>query len=122
VLDQLSNVTLAHILVPNLPASGFNTTTAMSGHSLGGSTAYSILEQDPRVLGGLDMDGGLFGPGNGTNKPFMIMGADNHTRDLNGDPTQMAWAETWPNSTGWRRDMMVAVSSLPEFIEKLSNP
>jgi hypothetical protein len=109
VLDQLSNVTLAHILVPNLPASGFNTTTAMSGHSLGSSTAYSILEQDPRVLGGLDMDGGLFGPGN-------------HIRDLNGDPTQMAWAETWPNFTGWRRDMMVAVSSLPEFIEKLSNP
>ncbi|KAK5116040.1 hypothetical protein LTR85_009322 [Meristemomyces frigidus] len=111
VLDQLSNVTLAHTLVPNLPPSGLNTTTtAMFGHSLGGSTAYSISEQDSRILGGLDMDGGLFGPGNGTNKPFMIMASANHTRDPNGDYTQVSWAETWPNITGWRRHVMVAVS------------
>ena len=112
VLDQLSNLTLAHSLIPNLPSSGLNvTSTAMFGHSLGGATAYSILEQDVRVLGGLDMDGGLFGPGgNGTSKPFMIMGCANHTRDINGDYTQITWAETWPNITGWRRDVMIAVS------------
>ncbi|THY33996.1 hypothetical protein D6D01_02063 [Aureobasidium pullulans] len=108
VLDQLSNVTLARTLVPNLPASGFNTTTAMFGHSLGGSTAYSILEQDARVLGGLDMDGGLFGPGNGTDKPVMIMGCGNHTRDHDGDFTQITWAATWPNLTGWRREITIA--------------
>jgi len=110
VLDQLANVTLAHSLIPNLPPSGLNTTTAMFGHSLGGATAYSILEQDARVLGGLDMDGGLFGPGNGTSKPFMIMGHANHTRDIDGDPTQVTWAETWPNITEWRRHLIVAVS------------
>jgi pimeloyl-ACP methyl ester carboxylesterase len=109
VLDQLSNATLAHTLIPNLPNSGLNTTTAMFGHSLGGSTAYSILEQDARILGGLDMDGGLFGPGDGTSKPFMIMGCANHTRDFDGDPTQISWAEAWPNITGWRRELMVAV-------------
>ncbi|KAI5235457.1 hypothetical protein E4T42_09706 [Aureobasidium subglaciale] len=108
VFDQLSNVTLARTLVPNLHASGFNTTTAMFGHSLGGSTAYSILEQDARVLGGLDMDGGLFGPGNGTDKPVMIMGCGNHTRDHDGNFTQITWAATWPNLTGWRREITIA--------------
>ncbi len=108
VLDQLSNATLAQSLVPNLP-SGLNTThTAMFGHSLGGATAYSILEMDPRVLGGLNMDGGLFGPGNGTDKPFMIMGHANHTRNITGDPTQSTWAAAWPNITGWKRDVIVA--------------
>ncbi|KAK5285776.1 hypothetical protein LTS03_002420 [Exophiala xenobiotica] len=109
VLDQLSNATFAHSLVPNLPPSGINTTrTAMFGHSLGGAAAYSILEQDARVLGGLDMDGGLFGPGEGTSKPFMIMGAANHTRNITGDLTQTTWAATWPNITGWKRDVTVA--------------
>lgn len=111
VLDQLSNKTLAHSLIPNLPASGINTThTAMFGHSLGGSTAFSILEQDARVLGGLDMDGGLFGPGlaAGTSKPVMLMGHAKHTRDAAGDPTQASWAAAWPGLKGWRRTVVVA--------------
>jgi Chlorophyllase enzyme len=88
VLDQLSNATFAHSLVTNLPHLGLNTThTAMFGHSLGGSTAYSILEQDARVRGGLNMEGELFGPGEGTSKPFMIMGHANHTRNITGDLT-----------------------------------
>ncbi|KAJ9607092.1 hypothetical protein H2200_008164 [Cladophialophora chaetospira] len=109
VLDQLSNETFAHSLIPNLPAPGLNTThVAMFGHSLGGATAYSILGTDDRIVGGLNMDGGLFGPGQGTSKPFMIMGHANHTRNLTGDPTQASWAAAWPNITGWKRDVVVA--------------
>jgi Chlorophyllase enzyme len=111
VLDQLSNKTLADSLVPNLPPAGLNTThTAMFGHSLGGAAAFSILEQDARVLGGLDMDGGLFGPGlqNGTSKPFMIMGAANHTRNAEGDVSQQSWAAVWPTLAGWKRNILIA--------------
>lgn len=62
VLDALSNTTLARSLIPNLPRAGLNTThAAMFGHSLGSATAFSILESDARVLGGLDTDGGLYG-------------------------------------------------------------
>lgn len=118
VLDQLSNKTLAHSLIPNLPSSGLNTShTAMFGHSLGGAAAFSILEQDARVLGGLDMDGGLFGPGldKGTSKPFMFMGHADHTRNLSGDPTQESWAAAWPNIKGWKRDVMVAKTQHYDF-------
>lgn len=60
VLDFLSNTTLVHELIPNLPPSGLNTThTAMFGHSLGGTTAFSILESDDRIFGGMNMDGDL---------------------------------------------------------------
>jgi hypothetical protein len=93
VLHSLSNTTLAHSLVPNLPPSGLSTThTAMFGHSLGGATAFSVLGADDRVLGGLNVNGTLFGINgptlaNGTSKPFMLMGHEGHTRENpNDDP------------------------------------
>ena len=111
VLDSLSNSTLAHSLIPNLPDSGLNTThTAMFGHSLGGATAFSILGTDDRVLGGLDMDGDLYGPGlqNGTDKPFMLMGHANHTRENEADDPTLSWQTVWPNLKGWKRHVIVA--------------
>lgn len=118
VLDSLSNATLAHSLVPNLPQSGLNTThTAMFGHSLGGATAFSILEMDDRVLGGLNMDGALLGPGlqNGTNKPFMLVGHANHTRDQQADDPFLTWEHVWPLLTGWKRDIFVAETEHYDF-------
>ena len=118
VLDSLSNTTLAHSLVPNLPASGLNTThTAMFGHSVGGATAFSILEADDRVMGGLDMDGGLYGPGlhHGTDKPFMLMGHANHTRENEDDDPFLTWALAWPNIRGWKRDVIVAETEHYDF-------
>lgn len=131
VLDSLSNTTLAHSLIPNLPLSGLNTTrTAMFGHSLGGTTAYSILETDDRVLGGLDMDGSLVGPGvfgspNGTSKPFMLMGHAGHNLTSDDPYPVSSWATAWSELTGWKRDVMVAgtghydFSDYPIVFEKL---
>ena len=111
VLDSLSNNTLAHSLIPNLAESGLNTShVAMFGHSLGGATAFSILSVDDRVKGGLDMDGGLYGPGLETPvyKPFMLMGQANHTRNnVDADPL-VTWAKAWPILKGWKRDVIVA--------------
>jgi hypothetical protein len=117
VLDSLSNATFAHSLIPNLPPSGLNTThTAMFGHSIGGATAFSILEADDRVLGGLDMEGGLYGPGvsAGTSKPFMLIGRDGHTRESADDPF-LTWEAVWPNLSGWKRDIMVADAGHYDF-------
>jgi hypothetical protein len=131
VLDSLSNATLAHSLIPNLPPSGLNTThTAMFGHSLGGATAYSILEVEERILGGLDMDGSLFGPGvfgspNGTSKPFMLMGHAGHNLTSDDPFPISSWATVWPELTGWKRDIMIAntghydFSDYPIVFEKL---
>jgi hypothetical protein len=109
VLDSLSNTSLAHSLVPN--SVGPNTThTTMFGHSLGDATAFSILEADDRVIGGLNMDGDLFGPGlsNGTSKPFMLMGHANHTRENADDDSILSWEAAWPVITGWKRDIIIA--------------
>lgn len=131
VLDSLSNATLAHSLIPNLPPSGLNTThTAMFGHSLGGTTAYSILEVEDRILGGLDMDGSLVGPGvfgspNGTSKPFMLMGHAGHNLTSDDPFPISSWATVWPELTGWKRDIMIAgtghydFSDYPILFEKL---
>ncbi|TVY22646.1 putative 1-alkyl-2-acetylglycerophosphocholine esterase [Lachnellula hyalina] len=111
VLDSLSGTTLAHSLVPNLPESGLNTThTAMFGHSLGDCTAYSILDVEDRILGGLTMDGDLDGPPllNGTSKPFMFIGSTNHTRENADDDPGSTWLSGWPQLLGWKKYAMVA--------------
>ncbi|TVY32647.1 putative 1-alkyl-2-acetylglycerophosphocholine esterase [Lachnellula occidentalis] len=111
VLDSLSNTTLAQSLIPNLPASGLNTThTAMFGHSLGGATAYSILDAEDRILGGLTMDGDLNGPPllNGSSKPFMFIGSTNHTRENADDDPGSTWLSGWPKLLGWKKYVMVA--------------
>lgn len=129
VLDQLQNSTLAHDLIANLPPSGLNTThTAMLGHSLGGATAYSVIQTDHRILGGLDMDGGLYGPGLkiGTDKPFMLMGAEYHTRANQSVEPDATWATAWPHLTGWKRDVILKgtqhydFSDYPILFETLS--
>jgi len=120
VLDSLSNATLAHSLVPNLPSYGLNTThTAMFGHSLGGAAAFSVLESDDRILGGLDMDGGLFGPGvsAGTSKPFMVMGHEGYTRDNQNDDPFLTWKAVWPNLLGWKRDIIVKGTGHYDFTD-----
>ncbi|CZR57814.1 related to PAF acetylhydrolase family protein [Phialocephala subalpina] len=131
VLDSLSNKTFAQSLIPNLPSSGLNTThTAMFGHSLGGVTAYSILEVEDRILGGLNMDGSLVGPGvfgspNGTSKPFMLMGHAGHNLTSDDPFPVSSWAIAWSELTGWKRDIEVAdtghydFSDYPIVFEKL---
>lgn len=58
VLDSLSKPDLAHSLIPNLPSYGINTTqAAIFGHSIGGASAYSAVQVEDRLVGGIDMDG-----------------------------------------------------------------
>ncbi|TVY88323.1 putative 1-alkyl-2-acetylglycerophosphocholine esterase [Lachnellula willkommii] len=110
VLDSLSEATLAHSLIPNLPAYGLNTThTAMFGHSLGGATAHSILDAEGRILGGLTMDGDLNGPS--TKWEFQtihVHGSAGHTRENADDDPGSTWLSGWPNLLGWKKYLMVA--------------
>jgi hypothetical protein len=118
VLDSLSNTTLAHSLLPNLPDSGLNTThVPMFGHSLSGSTAFSVIGTDDRIMGGLSLDGNLYGPilPNGTTKPFMFLGHENHTREnIDADPL-LSWQTPWPSLMGWKKYAMVAGSLHYDF-------
>ncbi|KAF2416278.1 hypothetical protein EJ08DRAFT_684313 [Tothia fuscella] len=118
ILHSLSNTTLAHSLIPNLSDSGLDTThVPMFGRSLGGSTAFSIMGRDDGILGGLSLDDGLYGPvlPNGTTKPFMFLGHENHTREnINADPL-LSWQTQWPSLIGWKRYAMVTGSLHYDF-------
>lgn len=105
VIDQLSNKTF----ITQIPGIGHRTfkesKIAMFGHSLGGTTTLSVLEADKRVLGGVSLDGPIFGAEEelGINKPFLMFGRDNHTRC--NDP---AWAEVWKHLAGWKAEITLA--------------
>ena len=105
VINQLSNKTFI-TQIPGIVHRTFKESKiAMFGHSLGGTTTLSVLEADKRVLGGVSLDGPIFGAEEelGINKPFLMFGRDNHTRC--NDP---AWAEVWKHLTGWKAEITLA--------------
>jgi dienelactone hydrolase len=114
VIDQLSNTTFI-TQIPGIVHRDFKSSKiAMFGHSLGGTTTLSVLEANKRVLGGVSLDGPLFGNEItlGTKKPFLLIGRDNHTHF--NDP---AWAETWKHLTGWRAEITLANSTHFTFLD-----
>ncbi|MFE4711589.1 alpha/beta hydrolase family protein [Paenibacillus sp. NPDC056722] len=58
----------------------------MFGHSFGGATSVQMVMKDSRVKAAINMDGVLYGklriPGEGLNKPFLMMSADSSLEAL----------------------------------------
>nr|AHE14778.1 putative lipase [uncultured bacterium] len=101
----------------------------MFGFSLGGATAAEAMVEERRIKAGVNLDGTLFGRviSTGLHRPFMLVGAHNHTRD--NDPT---WAQLWANLRGWRLNLRLAHSEhnsfndfqalLPQIADQLNLP
>lgn len=124
ILDSLSNTTLAYELVSLVPGSSLNTSrVAMFGYSLGGATAFSILSSDDLVIGGLNMDGRLYGSlRTPIRKPFMLMGRLNHTRNSSLTDSLLTWSKAWAILEDWKRDMIVTNAlrhDFPDFNQSL---
>ncbi|KAL9082068.1 MAG: hypothetical protein Q9159_006755 [Coniocarpon cinnabarinum] len=95
VLDALSNPTTVASLLPTRGAKAFDTTrVAMFGHSFGGATTASAILNDPRLLGGINLDGQLFGPviEAGLSRPFMLF--THGDQPIDGNAT-VSWNETF---------------------------
>lgn len=73
-----------------------------SRHSLGGATAANVLVADPRAIGGLNMDGSLFGPitTEGCSQPFLEFDEATHTHFT--DPSLNV---TWSLLQGWHEEL-----------------
>jgi len=90
------------------------TDVAMFGHSLGGATAAAAMLDDQRITGGINLDGTLFGPvvNAGLDRPFMLVGAEGHSRD--NDET---WAKFWANQQGWRLNLQLTGAAHNSFAD-----
>ncbi len=86
----------------------------MFGHSLGGSTAAEAMFEDRRIKAGVNLDGTLFGPvvAAGLDRPFMLVGAQDHGRD-----NDASWAQFWANLRGWRLNLRLAGSAHNSFTD-----
>ncbi|GAA4975132.1 alpha/beta hydrolase family protein [Actinoplanes utahensis] len=86
----------------------------MFGHSLGGSTAAAVMNQDPRLKAGADLDGTLLGPAAvaGSTRPFLLFGSD-HGPDAE-DPT---WNAFWAAQRGWKRQLRLRDSVHGSFTD-----
>ncbi|GAA2479373.1 lipase [Streptomyces longisporus] len=82
------------------------TRTGAFGHSRGGAAAAAVMDLDPRVRAGADLDGALFGPvvERGLDRPFLLVDTAVHD-GLNKDAS---WSAFWENLRGWRRCLRLA--------------
>ncbi|KAL6913682.1 hypothetical protein FSST1_011442 [Fusarium sambucinum] len=78
--SQLSNKTLTNSIFANFTGTFNPGKVAVYGHSFGGSTAAVTVQRDHRVVGGLNLDGPIYGSVNHQgfkNKPFILVGVEN---------------------------------------------
>jgi hypothetical protein len=116
VLDELS---AGHAMANMLPDqtylsghSGLSTHRAgIFGHSIGGATAAMAMYKDSRFVGGVNLDGGLYGPviKRGLQNPFMLFG-----HKSNG--TSPTWIEIWPH-LNWKLDIEILNSTHTTFTD-----
>lgn len=99
------------------------------GHSAGGITSADVMDVDPRVTAGIDMDGTLaYGypdpadcptVAHGTDRAFLFLGAGGTAPG--GQPqthlTERSWGLYWDHSTGWKRDINVPDGMHYTFID-----
>jgi dienelactone hydrolase len=102
-LNQLGEQAIVSRLLP-AANSTFNTSrVAMFGQSYGGATSILALTTEPRFLGGLNLDGNLYGKSNSTTtKPAVIVGTDTHNSTV-----EPSWAEESPKLQGFRREFAI---------------
>jgi hypothetical protein len=88
----------------------------MFGHSAGGFTAANVMDTDPRIKAGVDMDGTLeytvVPDGttmsqvalHGLQQPFLLIGSSSAAdgSDIHREPS---WASFWQHQSGWKADI-----------------
>ena len=114
VLDQLREISVVSQLIPSLSHDLDLCKVGMFGHSLGGAATATTLLNDERVVGGIAMDGALFGDvvDKGLNKPFMLMASTNRSRTDDNAPLDPdnSWFDIWSKLTALKVDITLANS------------
>ena len=81
------------------------------GHSIGGATAASAMLEDDRIVGGVNLDGGLYGPviRKGLKDPFMLFGHKDND-------TSQTWIDIWPH-LNWKLDIEILNATHTTFTD-----
>lgn len=111
VIDKLNEPATFSRVFPARNGSFLADTVAMYGHSLGGATAAAAMLNESRIIGGVDMDGSLFGPviSQGLSRPFLFFNHENAS-----DPTEV---ELWQR-LGWGLALTLANSTHGTFTDQ----
>ncbi|KAJ5772648.1 hypothetical protein N7520_003177 [Penicillium odoratum] len=82
------------------------------GHSFGGATAAQAILVDNRFVGGINLDGKMYGSvlDKGLSSPFLLFGNANHTQ-----ATDSSWATFWSHQRGWKLELQLAQSKHYSF-------
>lgn len=124
VHQQINNIPFTRTFLPS-PGTKYGgpaRKTAVVGHSFGGAAAAAGMLANPAILGGVNLDGTMFGDvvEIGLDRPFMLIGHENKTQD-----TDPSWKAVWPKPTGWKREFEIkkaahySFSDLPLVTEVL---
>ncbi len=114
VLDELAKAEVVQKLSPSYKPipKGFTTDRAgIFGHSIGGATAAMAMYLDSRFVGGVNLDGGLYGPviKQGLKNPLMLFGHKDNS-------TSSTWIDIWPH-LNWRLDIEILNSTHTTFTD-----
>ncbi|KAI1931440.1 hypothetical protein LOZ65_001248 [Ophidiomyces ophidiicola] len=101
------------------------------GHSLGGNTAAGVMYKDPKIAGGVNLDGGIYDDesirGFGSNKTrqsFLLWGAIGHNQT-----NDKSWTDFWiamntpPHDAVWKKELSLTktvhltFSDIPEIVD-----
>ncbi len=86
----------------------------MAGHSIGGYSAPATMLADQRIRAGVNIDGGLFSPAPGVDRPFLLLGRESQHTPAGPD---RSWPDRWPDFTGWKRWISVAKADHASFTD-----
>ncbi|KAJ9616869.1 hypothetical protein H2200_000589 [Cladophialophora chaetospira] len=85
--------------------------TGIFGHSIGGATAAMAMFEDNRIVSGINLDGGLYGPviKQGLTNPFLLFShKDNSTTET--------WPDIWPH-LNWKSEIEIVNSTHTTFTD-----
>ena len=124
VIDQLQTLANVSLELSKHKASIEFREIVMYGHSLGGATAAAAMLSDPRIKGGVDLDGRFFNPvlNKGLRRPFALLGRPGHRSE------DAAWPQFFSKLRGPRFEMEVAktlhgsFTDFPVLIDSLNLP
>ena len=94
-----------------------NTTNVVAiGHSLGGATVAEAMLNDTRIIGGINLDGRLFGSmerGNTTlSRPFLQFASEESTEN-----PWARWDEEWQRLGGWKLELFLTGAAHSTFTD-----